>query len=245
MIKVKIIVNTINKEVLKDIYKYVINLEKITKQHSNITILDSRYNKDYYVLKDDIKSFIGPINGLEVHNLYLQQYFSSRREHNINEYTNAFIDGKKIKVEESQDGRRVFKNGSHTIVSINSSENDKVDLVEFFNKGHDIPFRRVSVNGHGNIQTIRTFDDKSGKAIYEEYVDCDLNPFIKIWFNKKGQKERYQLVGWNNPKVDSELDFNDCWVRKEICKDDYVINLNRDFDVLFSTFIEVEKLFLI
>ncbi|QIL50804.1 hypothetical protein G7084_05440 [Weissella coleopterorum] len=245
MIQVKVIVNTINKETLKEIYRYILNLEAYTHQQSRITILDPSYNKDYYTFEEKIKNILGSISDLEVHNLYLQQYFSSDRENNINEYTNNFINGQKIEVEKNDDGHRLFKSEGHTLVSIESDKNNKVNLVEFFNKGNKIPFRRALVNGHGNIQTIRTFDDKSGKAVYEEYVDANLVPFIKIWFNKKGQKESYQFIGWDEPVVNSEVDFNDCWIRKEIGVSDYVINLNRDFDVLFSTFVDVERLFLV
>src|SRR5699024_373019 len=115
--------------------------------------------------------------------------------------------------------------------------------IEFSEVG-DTPYKKISVNRTGNVQVVRHFDKFTHKLLSDEYLDTNLSTKLKITFNAKGQRESYYLVSKGGKPVFSEVDLFDQWFEQVVKEDDYVINMNQEFNIVFANKHDSQRLFL-
>lgn len=246
MNQVKILISKMNASEFDKISRYVENLEKKIGQKVQATILDPRYHQDYFTFYNQWQALVGSKKDkFRVKNLYLDQYFKSNKENNMNDLIKSFLGDAKVSVNPDNNGEMLLLQDDMVRIKMKKNKSNFIQEIELFNHGDDKALMRALVNHKGNIQTIRTFNVSNGKAIYENYVDSNLKSFLKMEFNVKGQKNSYKFVGLDLNVVYSEIDLYDQWLKMELTDDDYIINLNRDFDVLFSNYVDVNKLYIL
>lgn len=241
--RVKIIINKLEDYDMEVIQHYLMNLRQIIGSEFMVTVLDPRYNNDYDKLIHEYEVVSQKIPNTQIDSFYLAQYLKSERRDNVNQFTTDYIGDQKFTVEK-KDGQRLFMQNGEVRIAIITNQAGKVTAVDFAKPGQKRPHQRVSVNSSGNIQVLRHFDEKTHLPALDEYLDTDLNTQMLVHFDERGLRADYQLVGWNEPVVYSEVDLYDQWFNRVIKPDDYVINLNRHYDVLFEHKHDVTKVFL-
>lgn len=240
---VKIVIHKLDAFEIKTIKHYVTNLRQLVGSDLSLTILDPRYKGDYNQLINSYEQLAIDFPDVQIDSFYVSQYLKSERRDNVNQFTTDYIGDQKFMVEK-KDGQRLFMQNGEVRVAIITNQAGKVTAVDFAKPGQKKPHQRVSVNSSGNIQVLRHFDEKTHLPTLDEYLDTDLNTFMLVHFDERGLRADYQLIGWDEPAVYSEVDLYDQWFDRVIKLDDYVINLNRHYDVLFENKHNVTKVFL-
>ena len=241
--QVKIIIDKLGTTEVATIKRYMTNLQQLIGSDFAVTILDPRYKGDYNQLINEYERLSTEFPDIKIESFYVSQYLKSNRRDNVNQFTQDYIGDQKFTVEK-KDGQRLFMQDGEVRIAIINNKAGKVTAVDFANPGQKKPHQRVSVNTSGNIQVLRHFDDKTHLPIVDEYLDTDLNPQLIVHFDERGLRADYQLVGWDEPVVYSEVDLYEQWFGRVIAPDDYVINMNRHYDVLFEHQHDVTKVFL-
>lgn len=147
-------------------------------------------------------------------------------------------------MKKKKDGQRLFMQNGEIRIAIITNKAGKVTAVDFAKPGQKRPHQRVSVNSSGNIQVVRHFDDETHLPTVDEYVDTELNTQMAVHFDERGLRSEYQLTTLETPVVYSEIDLYEQWIDQIIRPEDYVINFNRHYDVLFENKHDVNKVFL-
>lgn len=240
---VKIIIDKLDVSEVKTIKHYITNLYQIIGSNSILTILDPRYKNDYNQLINEYEQLSVELPNVQINSFYVSQYLKSERRDNVNQFTTDYIGDERFTVEK-KNGQRLFMRNGEVRVAIITNQAGKVTAVDFAKPGQKRPHQRVSVNSSGNIQVLRHFDEKTHLPALDEYVDTDLNTFMLVHFDERGLRADYQLVGWDESVVYSEVDLYDQWFDRVIKPDDYVINFDRHYDVLFENKHDVTKVFL-
>ncbi|WP_404975205.1 hypothetical protein [Weissella paramesenteroides] len=240
---VKIIIDKLGVSEVKTIKHYITNLHQIIGSNSILTILDPRYKNDYNQLINEYEQLSVELPNVQINSFYVSQYLKSERRDNVNQFTTDYIGDEQFTVEK-KNGQRLFMQNGEVRIAIITSQAGKVTAVDFAKPGQKRPHQRVSVNSSGNIQVLRHFDEKTHLPTLDEYLDTDLNTFMFVHFDERGLRADYQLVGWGEPVVYSEVDLYDQWFARVIKLDDYVINFDRHYDVLFENKHDVTKVFL-
>ncbi|MDF8372261.1 hypothetical protein [Weissella paramesenteroides] len=240
---VKIIIDKLDVSEVKTIKHYITNLYQIIGSNSILTILDPRYKNDYNQLINEYEQLSVELPNVQINSFYVSQYLKSERRDNVNQFTTDYIGDERFTVEK-KNGQRLFMRNGEVRIAIITNQAGKVTAVDFAKPGQKRPHQRVSVNSSGNIQVLRHFDEKTHLPALDEYVDTDLNTFMLVHFDERGLRADYQLVGWDEPVVYSEVDLYDQWFDRVIKPDDYVINFDRHYDVLFENKHDVTKVFL-
>lgn len=240
---VKIIIDKLDASEINKIKQYVVNLRQLIGSDLLLTILDPRYKDDYNQLINNYEQLAVDFPDVQIDSFYVSQYLQSERRDNVNQFTTDYIGDQKFTVEK-KDGQRLFMQDDEVRIAIITNQSGKVTAVDFAKPGQKRPHQRVSVNSSGNIQVLRHFDEKTHLPALDEYLDTDLNTQMLVHFDERGLRADYQLVGWDEPVVYSEVDLYDQWFDRVIKSDDYVINLNRHYDVLFEHKHDVTKVFL-
>ncbi|KAA8442514.1 hypothetical protein FKV75_01005 [Weissella paramesenteroides] len=240
---VKIIIDKLDASEINKIKQYVLNLRQLIGSNLSLTILDPRYKGDYNQLINIYEQLAVDFPDVQIDSFYVSQYLKSERRDNVNQFTTDYIGDQKFTVEK-KDGQRLFMQNGEARIAIITNQAGKVTAVDFAKPGQKRPHQRVSVNSSGNIQVLRHFDEKTHLPALDEYVDTDLNTFMLVHFDERGLRADYQLVGWDEPVVYSKVDLYEQWFNRVIQPDDYVISLNRHYDVLFEDKHDVTKVFL-
>lgn len=238
--QVKIIIERLNKKEIKKISNYLMNLKKVIGENISVTILDPRLNADYNNLIEYYEYIVPRLPGVNIENFYLSFHLISNEIGNVNSFIRNYIGKKKVSRIQNKD--YFLPEGQELIHPIFSQENLLL-AVEFSKLGNK-PYKKISVNRTGNVQVVRTFDKETHALLSDEYLDTDLNTKLKISFNSKGQRESYYLVGKDRNIVFSEIDLFDQWFDQVVEKEDYVINMNQNFNVIFVNKHNSQKLFL-
>lgn len=241
---IKIITDKLNNDEIKLIQQYIINFKQIINDEVSITILDSNYNIDYRnILKnyDEIKSKIPEV---KINNFYVDHYLKSQAKNNINMFTKEYMKNQPFTSEERKDGQRVFLQDGQIRVAINTNNSGLVTDVDFFQKNQKIPHQKAFINSYGNVQMLRYFNVKKKIPIKEEYLDTELMPFILLKFDKKGLCSNYELLNEAKQKACSQVDLYEKWFSNVLNNNDYIINLNRHFDIIFRQKQDVDRVFL-
>ena len=241
--QVKIIIDKLGTAEVTTIKHYMANLRQLIGSDFTLTILDPRYKGDYNQLINEYEKLSGEFPNINIESFYVSQYLKSNRRDNVNQFTQDYIGNQKFTVEK-KDGQRLFMQDGEVRIAIINNKAGKVTAVDFAKPGQKKPHQRVSVNAAGNIQVLRHFDDKTHLPVIDEYLDTDLNTQLTVHFDERGLRSDYQLVGWDEPIVYSEVDLYEQWCNRVIQPDDYVININRHYDVLFEHQHDVTKVFL-
>lgn len=242
--QVKIIIDKLEKTDVSAIKKYMTNISQLIGNATTFTILDPRYKGDYNTLIHEYEQLSKDIPNIKIDSFYLSQYLHSDARDNVNKFTKDYIGNQKMTVEKTADGQRLFKQNGQVRIAIITNKAGIVTAVDFAKPGEKRPHQRVSVNSSGNVQVVRHFDTKTKLPIRDEYVDTDLIPQLVVHFDERGLRSDYQLLGWDEPLVYGEVDLYDQWFDRTIEPADYVINLNRHYDVLFENKHDVNKVFL-
>ncbi len=240
---VKIIIDKLDASEIQNIRHYITNLHQLIGSDSILTILDPRYKNDYNQLINEYERLSGELPSVQIDSFYVSQYLKSELRDNVNQFTTDYIGDEKFTVEK-KNGQRIFMQNGEVRIAIITNRAGKVTAVDFAKPGQKRPHQRVSVNSSGNIQVLRHFDEKTHLPALDEYLDTDLNTQMLVHFDERGLRTDYQLVGWDEPVVYSEVDLYEQWFNRVIKPDDYVINLNRHYDVLFEHKHDVTKVFL-
>lgn len=242
--QVKIIIDKLENTDISAIKKYVANMSQLIGNSLALTILDPRYKGDYNTLIHEYEQLSKELPGVKIEGFYVSQYLHSDVRDNVNKFTKNYIGNQKMTVEKTADGQRLFKQNDDVRIAIITNKAGHVTAVDFAKPGEKRPHQRVSVNSSGNIQVIRHFDTKTKLPLMDEYVDTELVPQLIVHFDERGLRSDYQLVGWDEPVVYDEVGLYEQWFDQIIAPDDYVINLNRHYDVLFENKHDVKKVFL-
>lgn len=241
--QVKIIIDKLDAAEVTKIKRYMANLYQLIGSDTTLTILDPRYKGDYNQLISHYEKLSSEFPDIQIESFYVSQYLKSNQRDNVNQFTQDYIGNQKFTVEK-KDGQRLFMQDGQVRIAIINNKAGKVTAVDFAKPGQKKPHQRVSVNTSGNIQVLRHFDDKTHLPVIDEYLDTDLNTQLTVHFDERGLRSDYQLVGWDEPIVYSEVDLYEQWFNRVIQPDDYVINMNRHYDVLFEHQHDVTKVFL-
>ena len=241
--QVKIIIDKLEVHDIEIIKKYIANLSELVGSDLVVTILDPRYKGDYNQLINSYEQLAVDFPDVQIDSFYVSQYLKSERRDKVNQFTTDYIGDQKFTVEK-KDGQRLFMQNGEVRIAIITNQAGKVTAVDFAKPGQKRPHQRVSVNSSGNIQVLRHFDEKTHLPVLDEYLDTDLHTQMLVHFDERGLRADYQLVGWDELVVHSEVDLYDQWFNRVIKPDDYVINLNRHYDVLFEHNHDVTKVFL-
>lgn len=241
--KVKIIIERLNRNEIKKINNYLLNLKEIIGENISVTILDPRHNADYNNLVDYYSQLSARLPNVNIINFYLSFYLVSDAIGNVNNFIKQYIGGRKFNPLISGSVQSYFLPDSQEIIQPKINKVGDLVAVDITKKGEFLQ-QRISVNRKGNIQVVRNFDEKTHRLLFDEYLDTELNTQLKINFNKQGQKESYHLVGKEEPIVFSEIDLFDQWFEQTVNKDDFIINMNHDFNIILSSKYDEKKLFL-
>lgn len=242
--QVKIITDRFDSQKVVVVKKYLDNLRKIIGNEIEVTVLDSNYDDDYDKLVKNYEDISRELPGIKINNFYLSLYLCSNKKNNINEFTKKYIGNEKYTSETTKTGQKVFLQNGQVRIAIITDKNNKITAVDFFKPKQKLPHQRAFVNTSGNIQVIRQFGLKKDIPVSDEYVNTELNTELILKFDKKGLCSSYQLFGWKEKAVYSEIDMYDQWFDRTIKRDDYVINMNRHFDVIFKDKHNANNLFL-
>lgn len=242
--QVKIIIDKLEKANISAIKKYITNMSQLIGNSLALTILDPRYKSDYNTLIHEYTQLSKELPGVKIEGFYVSQYLHSDVRDNVNKFTKNYMGDQKMTVEKAADGQRLFKQNGEVRIAIITNKTGMVTAVDFANPGEKRPHQRVSVNSAGNIQVIRHFDTKTKLPISDEYVDTELVPQLIVHFDERGLRSDYQLIGWDEPVIYDEVGLYEQWFDRIIAPDDYIINLNRHYDVLFENKHDVKKVFL-
>lgn len=242
--EVKIIIDKLDEETLKKATAYVKRLEAVTFGEFTTTVLSPNYGANYPTMKLNQSSLEKVFPQLNIKSFYVDPYYVSKNKNNVDRYIESNL--KKYKVVETTDdqGNTLLKQGDDILAFLKYTRN-RLDFVDFAKPGQKKPFKRIAVNSDRNVQTIRLFSKNSHLPREEYYVNDDLHPFLTVFFNEKGLRETYQLGEDNAPSVESELDLYALWFEQQINKSDYIINMNRNFNVLFEEYDDLEHVFLV
>lgn len=238
--QVKIIIERLNKHEIKKINNYLINLKKNIGEDISATILDPRPNSDYNNLIEYYEHIYPKLPMVNIKSFYLSLYLVSDETGNVNSFIRNYIG--KQKYNKTQN-KGYFLPSNRELINPVFSEKGNLVAVEFSEVGGK-PYRRISVNRKGNVQVIRNFDKRTHTLLSDEYLDTNLNIKLKISFNGKGQRESYYLVSKSGKTVFSEIDLFDEWFEQAVKKDDYVINMNQEFNIVFANKHDSRRLFL-
>ncbi|WEA53644.1 hypothetical protein PWO95_03580 [Weissella paramesenteroides] len=242
--QVKIIIDKLGKADVNEIKKYVANMNKLIGNSLSLTILDPRYRGDYNLLIHEYDQLSRELPGVKIESFYVSQYLHSDVRDNVNKFTNNYIGDQKMIVEKMADGQRLFKQNGDIRIAIITNRAGRVTAVDFAKPGEKRPHQRVSVNSSGNIQLLRHFNTKTKLPLTDEYLDTELVPQLVVHFDERGRRSDYQLLRYDEPVVYDEVGLYQQWFDKVINSEDYVINLNRHYDVLFESSHDVKKVFL-
>lgn len=243
--QVKVVVDKLDESTLNKVREYANRLERLLFITPEVTILDPNYSANYPKSNQYQQQLMRMYPKFKIKNFYLDAYSVNNERGNAERFVNEELGKRKVVKEESADGTILFKEGNHILVALKKGKEGRATAIDFAHKGHKKPYQRVSVNEDRNVQTIRIFNEDTNLPTEEYYVDSDLQPFLSVQFNEKGLREHYSLLKPQLPIVDSELDLYDQWFAMEICADDYVINLNKTFNVLFEEYEQLERIFLV
>lgn len=241
--QVKIIIERLNKNEIKKINNYIANFKQIVSEEIAVTILDPRHNADYNNLIEYYEYLNTKLPKVTIINFYLSFYFLSDVKGNVNKFTKQYIGNREFKRITSSNIQEYFLPSSQEIIRPIVNKDGNLSTLEILKKG-DKPHKKISVNRAGNIQVVRSFDKQTHVLLTDEYLDTQLNPRLKICFNNQGLRESYQLLGADKPLVFSEIDLFDQWFDQVVEYDDYVINMNHEFNIIFSNKHDGKKLFL-
>lgn len=242
--QVKIIVNNLDAQEVKRIKLYVKNLIQIVGENLAVTILDPRYNGDYNKQLEKYDDIISVLPNSKINSFYISIYLHSDRQDNIKQFIESYIGKEKFTIEKNENGQQFLKQDGQTRVKVSTNMAGQITAVDFIKAGQNIPHQRVSVNSTGNIQVIRSFSGKDRLPLIDKYVDTELKTQMVVHFDERGFRSGYQLTSQEEPVVYSEIDLYEQWFNRVIEKDDYIINVNRHYDVLFEHYHDINKVFL-
>lgn len=242
--EVKVIADKLNDGEINLIQQYIKNLKQIFNDDFSVTILDSSYNTDYRYLLKVYGEIISKFPGIKINNFYIDYYLKSQKKNNINTFTTEYMKNEQFTAEERKDGQRVFLKDGQVRVAINTNKSGSVTDVDFFQQNQKNPHQKAFINSNGNIQMLRYFNVKKKIIVKDEYLDTELMPFILLRFDKKGLCSSYEFVNEKTQKFYSQVDLYEQWFSKVIKDDDYIINLNRHFDIVFRQKRNVDRIFL-
>lgn len=242
--EVKVITNKLNENEINLIQRYIKNLKQIINDDVLVTILDLNYNVDYGSLCKNYDEIINKISDVKISNFYIDNYLKSQKKNNINSYTTECMKNEQFTSEERKNGQRVFIKDGQVRVAINTNKTGLVTDVDFFQQNQKKPFKKAFINSHGNIQILRYFNVEKQLPVKDEYLDTELMPFIIMEFDKKGLRSSYEFTNKAKQKVYSQVDLYEQWFSEVINNNDYVINLNRHFDIIFRQKQNVDRIFL-
>ncbi|MCT8395763.1 hypothetical protein D0499_08235 [Weissella soli] len=242
MRKVVVIINQLN-EAFKD--TLLTHLHRLEMRYPSdqtpsftVEILDSRYHPNYAELKRQYETFKQDFTyPVSIKSVYLDQYFVSDKVGNVNGFTNNFLGTNSKSVRQNKAGNKTLMEIDGSIrVAINHAKNGQtIQSVDYANPGQNHPIMRALVNQDGNIQVLRHFSTTTRHPEYDDYLDSELQTFMKVQYDSKGLRESYQFTKWGLEVVNSEMDLYMQWILPEIDEDTIIINYNRDFDILFET----------
>lgn len=241
--QLKIIIERLNKNEIKKINKYLVNFKKIVNEEIDVMILDPRHNADYNNLLDYYDYLNTKLPKVNIINFYLSFYLKSDVKGNVNDFIKKYIGNREFNRIHSGNVQEYFLPSSEELIKPILNKYGTLTTIEFFKEGHK-PHKKVSVNRTGNVQVVRSFDERTNLLLTDEYLDTNLNTQLKIYFNDQGQRESYQLIGEAKPMVFSEIDLFDQWFDQIVERDDYIINMNQEFNIIFSNKHDEKKLFL-
>jgi len=248
MSRVVFIIDKLDKQTQSMVLQNMKDLAKFYANPLTIKFLDTRYQSDYLHLYETEKNFVQAIsNEAELRSLYINQYFVSQDKGNVNGYTNEFVNNRKLDTLPKNKRQQVLmKQNDDVVVAVNYDATGKlIKSVDFANPGQKNPSKRALVNRVGNIQIIRYFDELTKKPLQDDYVDTQLNPFMRVGFDEKGLRASYEFLNFDTPPVRSELDLYEQWFKQEIATDDIIVNYHRDFDIIFESFNNQENIYLV
>lgn len=242
--EVKIIIDTLDEATLTQVTAYIKRLEAVTFNELKGTVLSPNYGANYPTMKVNQDALQQKFPELHLESFYVDPYFVSANKDNVDYYIESNL--KKYKVVEESDGKGNvrLKQGTDVLAFLKYTRN-RLDFVDFAKPGEKKPYKRISVNSERNVQTIRLFTKNSHLPREEYYVNSDLHPFLTVIFNEKGLRASYCLGDESNPSVESELDLYAEWFKEHISETDYIINMNRNFNVLFEQYDNLERVFLV
>lgn len=241
---IKVITDKLNNDEVNQIQQYIKNLKQIVNDNVSVTILDSNYNIDYKNILKNYDEITSKIPDVKIKNFYIDHYLKSRMKNNINIFTKEYMKNQQFTPEERKNGQRVFLQDGQIRVAINTNKSGLVTDVDFFKKNQTSPYQKAFINSNGNIQMLRYFNVKKKIPIRDEYLDTELMPFILLKFDKQGLCSSYEFVNETKQKVYSQVDLYEQWFNKTVNNNDYIINLNRHFDIIFRQKKDVDRVFL-
>ena len=241
---VKIIADKLDANEITVIQKYIQNIRQIINDEISVTILDSNYKSDYNVSMKHYDEIISKNPGVKIDNFYITHYLQSQEKNNINKFTKEYMRHEQFTSEKKKNGQRAFIEDGHVRVLINLNKAGTITNVDFFQKNQKNPHQRAFINSSGNIQCIRHFNVQKKIPTMDEYLDTNLRPYIMLKYDKKGLCSSYEFVNEVKRKFYSEIDLYEEWFNRVIKKEDYVINLNRHFDIIFRQKYAADRLFL-
>lgn len=242
--QLKIIVNNLDAQEVEKIQLYVKNLIQVSGENLAVTILDPRYNGDYNKLMKEYDDIVSSLPNSKISSFYISMYLHSDKEDNVKQFIKSYIGNEVFTPEKDQNGQQIFKQNGETRIKIITNKTGKITAVDFIKAGQTTPHQRISVNGTGNVQVIRSFSKKNRLPLKDEYVDTELQTQMLVHFDERGFRSDYQLISWGKPVVHSEIDLYEQWFNTVIEENDYVINMNRHYDVLFEHYHDINKIFL-
>lgn len=242
--EVKIIVDKLDETTLQHANEYIKRLEVVTFHSFTGTVLSPSYSADYPTMKETQDKLQQGFPNLTIKSFYVDPYYVSNKVNNVEEYIESNL--KKYNVTEEQDdkGNTLLKQKDDILAFIKYTRN-RIDFVDFAKPGETKPYKRISVNSDRNVQTVRLFTKNTHLPREEFYVNSNLYPFLTVNFNSKGLREAYRFGDENAPAVDSELELYALWFQENIQDTDYVVNMNRNFNVLFEQYDNLERIFLV
>lgn len=242
--EVKIIIDKLDEETLNQAAEYMQRLEAITFEALTGTVLIPNYGENYPTMKKHQIKLQQAFPHINIKSFYVDPYYVSNSKDNADRYIESNL--KKYQIVKIQDdkGNTLLKQGEDILAFLKYTRNC-LDFVDFAKIGQKKPYKRITVNSDRNVQTIRLFSKNGNLPREEYYVNSDLQPFLTVIFNSKGLRETYQLTDGKSAMVESELDLYALWFEQQISKTDYIINMNRNFNILFEEYDNLERIFLV